>query len=270
MAGAWIAALSTLYKAGASYFQKQKADELLAKLGERPEEQIPSEVIENQTRAKIGANVGMPAEQYKLAQQNIRRQQMNALKTASDRRNALALVPAIQQTSNDATLKLDSANAQQRILNQRYLDTINSGVAAWKSKLFNENVRKAYDEKYNYAMSLKGSANQNMNSAIDTGIAALAQSNINKKIDNIPQDSLYEAPAARYTSTGELIPKNSDSTSYISPVSNPNPNRSTELSKLASGFNFSGNKPVKQEQAVNENYGDAWGNYIKRRMMYKF
>lgn len=265
-----LAFAGAAYKGLSAYFQKQKADELLAQLGEAPQEQIPNEVIENQTRAKIGATSGMPAEQYKLAQQNIQRQQMSAIKKAADRRNALALIPAIQQTTNDATLKLDSANAQQKIVNQRYLDSINNQVASWKSKLFNENIRKQYNDKYNYAMSLKGASHQNANSAVDSGIAALGSINLNGNTTSPKGDGTSHTERDNgvysYTSKGDVVAPVT-ATPYIAPLSNPNryqysseiPTRVTGAGKTAEIVQ---NNPV--------DYGDAFGNYIKRRMMYKF
>lgn len=170
-----IAALASAAVKGISAAnQKKKARELLNAAGPYPVEQMPAEILENQTRARVNANNGLPSEQYNLAMKNIQRQQMNAIKNASDRRAGLAILPAVQQGTNDATLQLDAANAKARMSNERYLDTVNRDVAGWKSKLFRQNVLDKYVSDTNYARSVEGAGNQNAVGAVDSGLSGIA------------------------------------------------------------------------------------------------
>lgn len=146
--------------------QKHKANALLSQT-KRPTYSIPNEVLQNQKQAELNANTGLPSEQYQQAMKNINRQQNQALQRATDRRGGLLAVAGTQQAGNDAALKLDVANAQARLNNQRTLYGVNNQVAAYRDKAFNINELQPYQQQYNYAMGLLGSGNQNLMSGID-------------------------------------------------------------------------------------------------------
>jgi len=146
--------------------QKGKANKMLKKL-QYPTESMPNEIIQNQRLAQTRAAEGLPSEQYNQAMKNIQRQQLMALRGAHDRRGGLGSLSAIQQGTNDSTLNLDVANAQQRLANEGQLMNVNNQVAGWKSRLFNSNVRDKYNRDYNYAMGLLGMGNQNLVGGID-------------------------------------------------------------------------------------------------------
>jgi hypothetical protein len=146
--------------------QKHKANALLAQT-KRPTYAIPNEVLQNQKQAELNANTGLPSEQYQQGMQNINRQQNAALQRATDRRGGLLAVAGTQQQANDATLKLDVANAQARLNNQRTLYGINNQVAGYRDKAFNINQMQPYQQNYSYAMGLLGAGNQNLISGID-------------------------------------------------------------------------------------------------------
>lgn len=154
--------------------QKHKANKMLKAL-QFPTEEMPSDITENKLNVETMANQGLPSEQYQMAMRNIQRQQMNALRAASDRRGGLATVGTNQQATDDAMLGLDVANSKQRVANQQNLYNVNSQVAGWKSKLFDANVRQKYLRDYQYAMGLLGAGNQNLVGGLDkiTGGAAL-------------------------------------------------------------------------------------------------
>lgn len=146
--------------------QKHKANQLLAQT-KRPTYAIPGEILQNQKQAELNANTGLPSEQYQQAMQNVSRQQNSALQRANDRRGGLLAVAGTQQAGNDATLKLDVANANARLNNQRTLYGVNNQVATYKDKAFNINEMQPYQQNYNYAMNLLGSGNQNLLGGVD-------------------------------------------------------------------------------------------------------
>jgi hypothetical protein len=146
--------------------QKHKANKILGGL-QYPTEQLPSEITQNQQAATRMAATGLPSEQYANAMKNIQRQQLMALRGAHDRRGGLGIISGIQQGTNDATLNLDTQDAQMKLANQKNLMAVNNQVAGWKSRLFNANQRGQYNQQYNYGMGLLGMGNQNLNSGID-------------------------------------------------------------------------------------------------------
>lgn len=147
-------------------FQRRKAKRELSKL-QRPQYTIPDEIKKSQKMAEMSAQEGLPSAQYNKAMQNIQRNQANALSGAGDRRSALMALPKIQQSANDATLGLDSADAQARMQNQKTLYGQNANLAQYKDKAFQINQMQPYQEKYNYYQSLLGAGNQNLMSGID-------------------------------------------------------------------------------------------------------
>jgi hypothetical protein len=159
-------AVGGLVKGVSGLIQKHKANKLLAGL-QRPTYAIPGEVLQNQKQAELNANTGLPSEQYQQGMQNIARQQNSALQRASDRRGGLLAVAGTQQAGNDANLKLDVANAQARLNNQRTLYGVNNQVAAYKDKAFNINQMQPYQQQYSYGMGLLGAGNQNLVAGID-------------------------------------------------------------------------------------------------------
>lgn len=148
------------------FFQRRQAKKALSKLI-RPQYEIPNEILENQKKAEMAANEGLPSAQYNQAMQNIQRQQNRALTAASDRRGGLMALPGLQQQANDTQLNLDVKNAEQRLKNQQQLYGINSQVAGYKDKAWNINKMQPYERDYQYNMGLLGAGNQNLLSGAD-------------------------------------------------------------------------------------------------------
>jgi hypothetical protein len=170
--------------------QRRQGKKLLNQIGEQPIEQMPSEITANQTLAGIRANTGMPSEQYNMAMQNIQRQQARSLMGAGDRRGGLSMIGSLQQGSDDAAGKIDAQSANMRLANQKDLMNVNNTAAGWKSKLFQQNILNPYMRKYNYAMNLLGSGNQNISNGIEQGVAGLG--NIGLGVTNAtPQQTGY-------------------------------------------------------------------------------
>ena len=148
------------------FFQRRKAKKALANL-HRPEYNIPNEILQNQKRAEMAANEGLPSQQYNQAMQNIQLNQNRALTAAGGRRSALMALPGIQQQSNDQVLNLDMKDAQARMANQQQLYGINSQVAGYKDKQWDINKMQPYQRDYNYNMNLLASGNQNLLAGAD-------------------------------------------------------------------------------------------------------
>lgn len=164
---------SGLLGGAVGYFQRRAAKKALSKL-QRPEYEIPNEILENQKRAQMAANEGLPSAQYNQAMQNIQRQQNRALTSASDRRGGLMALPGLQQQANDSLLNLDVKNAEQRLKNQQQLYGINSQVAGYKDKQWDINKMQPYQRDYTYNMQLLGQGNQNMFAGADKLLGGLA------------------------------------------------------------------------------------------------
>lgn len=136
--------------------QRREGKKLLRNIGD---ETVPEEVLANQVEAKTMANQGLPSAQYNQAMKNIQRQQLMALRGANDRRGGLAAISTTQQLAGDALGRLDMADAQQHIANQKQLMTVNNQVGDYKHSI--------WERKYNYGMGLLGMGNQNLYNGID-------------------------------------------------------------------------------------------------------
>lgn len=146
--------------------QKNKANKSLKNL-QYPEENIPTAITQNKEMATLGANTGLPSEQYNNAMKNIQRQQMASLSAAQDRRGGLLTVAGNQQAANDALGNLDARDAMARMQNQKLLYGINNQYGNWQNKVWQHNVADKYNRDYSYAQSLLGAGNQNFTSGID-------------------------------------------------------------------------------------------------------
>lgn len=151
--------------------QKSKAAKLAAANQYQPMG-IPREELENQQIARNQSLQGLPSQQYDMAMKNIQRQQQASLSGAQDRRSGIGLIGSIQQNSNDATGNLDVANANARLQNQRQLLGVNSQVAGYRSRDWQQNEENRL-RNYNYSQALLGAGNQNIIGAIDSGASAL-------------------------------------------------------------------------------------------------
>lgn len=165
---------SGLLQSGIGLLQRGQANKWL-KNNKQPIEQMPDEVLQNQNMANQMSATGLPSEQYNRAMRDIQRQQLTAMRFAGSRRGSLMALPAILQGTNDATLNLNSADANQRVNNQRYAMGINDKVAQWKSNLFKQNTLDPYNRRRDEMMGQMGSGNQNLIGGIDRSLAAGAQ-----------------------------------------------------------------------------------------------
>ena len=178
------------------FFQRRQAKKALSKLI-RPQYEIPNEILENQKKAEMAANEGLPSAQYNQAMQNIQRQQNRALTAASDRRGGLMALPGLQQQANDTQLNLDVKNAEQRLKNQQQLYGINSQVAGYRDKAWNINKMQPYERDYQYYQNLLGAGNQNLLGGADKllGGAGLLVSGMGGKTRKMGTSNNISAPS---------------------------------------------------------------------------
>jgi len=162
----WVGVGSLVVSAGVGIYkgikQKNEAKKQLAGL---EGQEVPQALLENKQIASQLANQGLPSEQYAMAQKNIDRQNNLAIMRANSRRAGIGLISKIQQNTNDAYGNLDARNAAMRVSNTGRLMNVNSQIGGIQNK--------KYQSDYDYAMSLKGAGNQNINNGIDQGIAAV-------------------------------------------------------------------------------------------------
>lgn len=152
--------------------QRRRAKKALANL-QYPIYDIPQEALQNKKMAQDMASTGLPGEQYAQAQQNILRQQNNAIKQANDRRAGIGLIGKIQQGTNDAMLGLDVADAKARQENKGVLMNANSQLAGYRDKAFEWNKKNKYLQDRAYYMSQMGAGNQNIMGGIDRALGAI-------------------------------------------------------------------------------------------------
>lgn len=162
-----------LLSMGIGLAQRGQANKWL-KNNQQPIEGLPSEIKRNQQLAEIRANTGLPSEQYNNAMKNIQRQQLMALRGASQMGGgkALGILGGINEQGNDAVAGLDAADAGARLNNEGQLINVNNNVANWKSQLFDRNVRQKWLRQYEQMMGQQGSGNQNLVGGIDKIFAA--------------------------------------------------------------------------------------------------
>lgn len=162
----WIAAAVTVVGAGVSIYKgiKQKSDakKLLAQTQGK---EVPQALLDNQRLATQQANEGMPSEQYAVARRNIDRQNNLAIMRSNSRRGGLGLIGQIQQGTNDAYGNLDARSAAMKVNNQGRLMAVNSQIGGFQNQ--------KYHGDYNYARSLQGAGNENINNGIDSGLSAI-------------------------------------------------------------------------------------------------
>lgn len=189
--------ISGLMSAGVGFAQRRAANKMLKKLGDSPNMEVPDEVLQNKKMAELNASIGMPQEQYNQAMKNIHRNQMAALRGSANRRGGLAILAATQQGANDATLNLDVADAKARMQNQNTLYGVNSNLANWKNRAWQNNVLDKWNRKYQYGMSMLGSGNQNLTSGLNQ-IASAGLSYANSRTGRNGSENLLATDESNY------------------------------------------------------------------------
>lgn len=201
MSGALIGGIAqgvgALINTGIGIAQRSKGKKLLKQIGEAPDMPIPNEVLQNQKMAQLRANTGLPSEQYNNAMKNLQRNQLIALRSGQDRRGGLSLVSGSQQGMDDATLKLDVADANARMQNEKTLYGVNNLVGNWRNRQWQNNIGDKWNRKYQYAQSLLGAGNQNATTGVNqlVGAGALYAGNRGARTN---QEDLLRTDSSNY------------------------------------------------------------------------
>lgn len=152
--------------------QKRKARDILAQ-NRYPAQVIPKELLDNQQRAQMLAQQGLPSQQYDQAVKNIERGRTAATRMAVDRRGGLGMINPIQTAASDALGELGVADANARLQNQRTAMQVNQDVARAKQSAFDWNEKNKYQQDREYGMGLLGAGNVNQLTGIDKALAGV-------------------------------------------------------------------------------------------------
>ena len=171
-------AAANLASGALSFFKgnaQKKEAERLAASNPYPTQEIPQAILDNQRLAQQYSNQGLPSAQYLQAKQNIARNGTNALRGANDRRGGLAAISSINQGANDATLKLDVADANAVRQNQQRLMQQNNTLGQWQNNVWDWNKRQKYLNTAASVRALLGAGNTNKNMGIDRGLSSAVE-----------------------------------------------------------------------------------------------
>jgi len=229
-AGAIAQGVGGLAKGITGFIQRSQANKWLKK-NEQPTEAMPSEILRNQQMAELNANVGLPSQQYNNAMKQIQLNQMKSIRSANQLGGgkALSILGGVNEYGNDAINDLNAQDAQARMANQEKLANANANTAQWKSRLFDENIRKKWLRKYDQKMNELAAGNMNIASGLDSLTSAGANAvtgglfdksnkttdgvNSVNSVNRVPAasrpDSLLVAPIAQISPTssmGQRIP----------------------------------------------------------------
>lgn len=165
-----VMAIPAAVQAGTGIYQAVKGGQM-ARSMDRPEYEIPQEILDNLTDAQIQALRGLPDAQKSLYLDNVARSQQAALEAMSTRKGGLAGLSNVQQQANDAYRNLLSMDAQQRQANERALQAVRSDVAGYRDKAFQQNQMQPYLDMMQAAEAMKGAGLQNIMGGIKSGAA---------------------------------------------------------------------------------------------------
>jgi hypothetical protein len=139
----------------------------------RPNYDIPQEYADNIALSDKFMNMGMPREQYVAQLQGIQRNQNFGLRALGDRGGALAGIGSLVQQGNDATMKLNAADATMR--NQNIARGTQMKMSA-KYQMGMQKLAKQQWDKFNpflakvaQAQGLIGAGMQNLGGGLDGG-----------------------------------------------------------------------------------------------------
>lgn len=232
-----LAAIPTAVQAGTGIYQAVKGNQM-ARSMDRPEYEIPQEVLDNLTDAQIQALRGLPQEQISLYLDNVARSEQSALEAMSTRNAGLTGLSGVQQQSNDAYRDLLSMDAQQRQANEKALMGVRSDVAGYRDKAFQTNQMQPYLDMMQGAEAMKGAGIQNIMGGVQAGAAmgidylkyknfmdsmfpgqsSLPSVGISPEVSNVLGDSkVNNDPSLEYTPSGSDVLTKDPTVGYKSP-----------------------------------------------------
>jgi len=177
--GPAIQAVGGLGQIGFGISQEQKAQRQLKEL-ERPEFEIPEEILQNLSTAERMALEGLPAQERQLFVEDIQRAIQTGGTQLQERGLGVAGVTGLVQQQTDALRGLLQMDVQAKREGESRLAEARSSVAGFKEKEFQLNELDPYLQESLQAQSLQGAGLQN----IFTGIGTLGSAGAN--IGGIP------------------------------------------------------------------------------------
>ena len=136
---------------------------------DRPNYEIPQEILDSLTDAQIQALRGMPAEQKQQYIDNVMRSQQASLDAMGDRKAGLTGLTQVHQSSIDAYRNMLSMDAQQRQANEKALQNTRGVVAGFKDKEFEYNEALPYEQTMAAGEAMIGAGVQNIMGGVQSG-----------------------------------------------------------------------------------------------------
>jgi len=150
-------------------FQTAKANRL-ERGNTLPLADVNANIANNVALAQQMSNVGLAQEQYDAAVQG-QNQNLTAALKASGRTGRNTNVGGILRQANEATLKLNAADAAARQQNQRLLIQQRQVLAGEEQRVWNWNKAQPYLKMSQRIAALRNAGNQNMFGALGAGAA---------------------------------------------------------------------------------------------------
>lgn len=138
-----LAGAGALLKAGTGLWQTIKGNRI-DKKNPFPVEQANPIFQKNVAIAENMARTGMPQQQYNNALNNIGRNQAGAIRQLGRSANPSAGLASVLRAGNDATINLDTQDANARLNNQRFAFGQRLNLAQEQNRVFDWNKRQKY------------------------------------------------------------------------------------------------------------------------------
>lgn len=189
--------LPAILQTGVGLAQWIKGNKAL-KNAERPQREIPPEVIQNLSQAQIQALEGMPEAQRMAYIEDIQRSTQGGLRQLSDRRSGIAGVVQLHQNELDAQRNLMGEDASIRMNNQDRLQAQRTEMGRQRDIQFDYNQYRPFLDKMRMAEGLIGSGMQNLMGGVKAGsrmatdiyrynqIQSLFEQKLNDPLSQIP------------------------------------------------------------------------------------
>lgn len=146
---------------------KSRKARALERQNVRPTETVPQGVLDATAIAKRRATFGLSSTAKLAAERDIQRAATDATASAVDRRGGMETIGAVQQGVTDATTKLAVEDATQQQAKEGQLITQENQLGGWQDKVWDWNSRQKYEENAAAIRALKGSAEEETNTAED-------------------------------------------------------------------------------------------------------
>jgi len=162
---AWIVPAVTAVSGLVGLLQRRSAGNLEAN-NPFPFEPISPALLQNAAVAEQMAGVGLPGQQYSLAQQGIQRNLSGVLRQTQAVGGYGVNLPSILRQANYSQQQLDASNAAAQMNNQRLAMQARTQLAGEQARTFGWNERTRYSEAAARIAALRSAGNQNIAGAL--------------------------------------------------------------------------------------------------------